>query len=118
MSHPNGPQDHTPQQNPRWTPGPYVNNNGQPYYNPNAEHHTPAPQKDPFGWIGTTGHMVFALGAIGVVISILGAAVSREDEVAYAITALFASVAFATLGLAVVAIARIGTGLFRAGHIK
>ncbi|WP_130841722.1 hypothetical protein [Corynebacterium neomassiliense] len=70
--------------------------------------------KDPFFIMEITGNLVAALGALGVVVGIFG--LGDGDGAAAAIIAGAAS--FATLGLILVALCKIGSGLWKAGRIK
>lgn len=86
-------------------------NQHQPGYGPSGQ---PKPRKDPFHTADITGSLIVALAIIGIIVGL--ATAGDDDAAGFAIVG--AAVCFAALGLILSAVARIGTGLWEAGHIK
>lgn len=85
----------------------------KPMYGPGSGR-TANAGKDPFAVMEITGDLVAALGVLGVVMGIL-IAVDGGPEATVIVSG---SAALATLGLILVALCKIGTGLWKAGHLK
>lgn len=85
----------------------------QPIYGPgakNAQQFT----KNPFSTLELFGQGVAILGVIGIIIGFI---ISLDDGATGA-AAIVGSISFATMGLILVGVARIGTGLRNAGYLK
>lgn len=89
--------------------------NNQPYAPGYGAGHTASkPEKDPFSTADITGSLIVGLGIIGIIVGLI----ITSDDTGAGIAAVAGSIGFAALGLLLSAVARIGSGLWKAGHIK